>query len=407
VLSAAFGVILLAIVAMNLLLEQANRTHGGPSGSPLQIGVGWSTPPILAIYLPAVRAVFVYGRGLTTVAGGGPVGREARAPLGPTIARVVARRRARPRHRQPPRQQSLHLLDHRRRRSLLPTWAAAASTPRTTTERECSVKAMQPGWLRQSVARPMLRWIDDTVPLPPTRLALPPGSDAPGLLAAGGRLTVERLEEAYRHGIFPWFSARQPVLWWSPDPRMALPVAEFKLSRSLRKTLRRFVATRGCEVRIDSAFEAVIHACATTRREGQVGTWIVPAMVNAYTAWHRAGRVHSFETWVGDRLLGGLYCVAVGRFVFGESMFSHATDASKVALAALVAFCRAHGVEWIDCQQNTAHLATFGARELPRVEFERRLSKGVAGPDIADWTYHPSHWAHLGIEVPQSDTDPK
>ncbi len=133
----------------------------------------------------------------------------------------------------------------------------------------------------------MLQWIDDDQPLPPTGLALGLDSDAPGLLAAGGRLTPQRLEEAYRHGIFPWFSAGQPVLWWSPDPRMVLHAAEFKLSRSLAKTLRRFVRTPGCELRIDGDFRAVIQACAGTPREGQGGTWIVPQMVQAYVACHR------------------------------------------------------------------------------------------------------------------------
>ena len=240
-----------------------------------------------------------------------------------------------------------------------------------------------------------LRWIDDDTPLPPTALALGEGSDAPGLLAAGGSLTTARLEEAYRHGVFPWFSAGQPVLWWSPDPRMVLPVAEFKVSRSLRKTLRHFAADPRCEIRIDSAFEPVITACALTPRQGQKGTWIVPAMVHAYSQWHRAGRVHSVETWIGGELVGGLYCISIGRMVFGESMFAHRSDASKIALAALVAFCRSHGVEWIDCQQNTGHLASLGAREVPRVTFERHLSRALGGADIADWSYHPAMWAAL------------
>jgi leucyl/phenylalanyl-tRNA---protein transferase len=243
-----------------------------------------------------------------------------------------------------------------------------------------------------------LHWIDDDAPLPPTSLALGVQSDAPGLLAAGGSLTIARLEEAYRRGIFPWFSAGQPVLWWSPDPRMVLPVVDFKISRSLRKTLRRFVAAPGCEVRIDSAFERVISACATTPRDGQKGTWIVPAMVRAYTQWHRAGRVHSVETWIDGELAGGLYCVSIGRMVFGESMFSHRTDASKIALAALVAFCRAHGVAWIDCQQNTGHLASLGAHEVSRVTLERHLSLALGGSDIGDWTYHRSMWMQLGLD---------
>ena len=237
-------------------------------------------------------------------------------------------------------------------------------------------------------------WIDDE-PLPPTSLALGPDSDAPGLLAAGGQLTPERLEQAYRQGVFPWFGPGQPVLWWSPDPRMVLPVADFKVSKSLAKTLRRFVRDAACEVRIDSAFMQVIEACARTPRAGQSGTRIVPPMVAAYRAWHARGRVHSVETWVGGRLVGGLYCVAIGRMVFGESMFAWQTDASKIALAALVAFCRAHGVELIDCQQNTAHLASLGAHEMPRSRFERHVARASGASDIAPWSYDGSMWLQL------------
>jgi leucyl/phenylalanyl-tRNA---protein transferase len=240
-----------------------------------------------------------------------------------------------------------------------------------------------------------LTWIDDDEPLPPTHLALGPDSDAPGLLAAGGALSPQRLEEAYRRGVFPWFSRGQPVLWWSPEPRMVLPVAQFKVSRSLAKTLRRFVRTAGCEVRIDSAFERVIRACAQTPRDGQSGTWIVPPMVAAYAEWHRRGRVHSVETWVDGQLVGGLYCVAIGRMVFGESMFARATDASKIALAALVCFCRAHGVTLIDCQQNTVHLASLGAHEIARSTFEDHVTRSSGEPDIGDWTYDAALWAWL------------
>jgi leucyl/phenylalanyl-tRNA---protein transferase len=243
-----------------------------------------------------------------------------------------------------------------------------------------------------------LTWIGDNDPLPPASLALPPGSEAPGLLAAGGHLTPARLEEAYRHGIFPWFSDGEPVLWWSPDPRMVLPVDSFKLSKSLRKTLRNFIQAPGCEVKVDSAFEQVISACANTPREGQDGTWIVPDMQKAYADWHRAGRVHSFETWVDGQLVGGLYAVSIGRMVFGESMFARQTDASKIALAALVAFCRAHGVAFIDCQQNTRHLASFGAHEVPRHTFERILALGLGGGDVPDWSYHLRYWSFLGLQ---------
>jgi leucyl/phenylalanyl-tRNA--protein transferase len=255
--------------------------------------------------------------------------------------------------------------------------------------------------------RTPVAWLaDDSAPLPPTSNALGPGSAAPGLLAAGGGLGVERLRAAYARGVFPWFSEGQPVLWWAPDPRMVLPVAEFRLGRSLRKTLRRFAADPRCEVRIDSAFERVIAGCAGAPRPGQQGTWIVPAMVEAYTAWHRAGAVHSFECWIGGELAGGLYGVGLGRMFFGESMFARRRDASKIALAALVAFCREQGIDWIDCQQNTAHLASFGAREVPRRDFERHLSHALAAAPVRDWTYHASHWQRLALDrAPDATAD--
>ncbi len=246
----------------------------------------------------------------------------------------------------------------------------------------------------------MVPWLDDPhTPLPDTRTALPPGSEVPGLLAAGGELTPERLAEAYRKGVFPWYSDGQPLLWWSPDPRMVMFVDEFKLSRSLRKTVTRFNRTPGCELRIDSAFRRVILACANTPREGQDGTWIVRDMVEAYTRWHALGRVHSFEVWVDGELTGGLYGVSFGRMFFGESMFAHRSDASKIAFAALVCFCRAHGVSLIDCQQRTAHLTSMGAREVSRAEFERMLGPRLREPDIADWTYHPRLWTQLQTEA--------
>ena len=241
-------------------------------------------------------------------------------------------------------------------------------------------------------------WLDEHTPLPATRAALGPGTEAPGLLAAGGQLGTRRLDEAYRKGVFPWYAPGQPVLWWSPDPRMVLPVAEFRLARSLRKTVQKFMRSPSCEMRIDSAFGAVILACAQAPREGQSGTWIVPEMIDAYRAWHAAGAVHSFETWIDGELAGGLYGVAIGRMFYGESMFARRTDASKIALAALVAFCRAHDIALIDCQQNTSHLASFGAREIPRRAFEQHLVRAVAAAPVGDWTYHPRHWAQLGLK---------
>jgi leucyl/phenylalanyl-tRNA--protein transferase len=245
----------------------------------------------------------------------------------------------------------------------------------------------------------LLHWIDDGQPLPNASLALGPGTEAPGLVAAGGRVTHDRLLEAYRAGIFPWYSPGQPVLWWSPDPRMVLPVAEFRLSPSLKKTIRRFLRTPGCEVRVDLDLAAVIGACAGTPREGQEGTWIVPAMRDAYVAWGAMGQVHSVETWVQGRLVGGLYFVLLGRMAYGESMFSHATDASKIALAALVAGCRRRGIAWIDCQQNTRHLASLGAREVPRERFLEHVWRASREQGPAAWTYDPDDWALL-LEPP-------
>jgi leucyl/phenylalanyl-tRNA--protein transferase len=244
----------------------------------------------------------------------------------------------------------------------------------------------------------VIRWLRGPHdPLPDAERVQARTSEIPGLVAAGGELTPARLEEAYRKGIFPWFSDGQPTLWWSPDPRMVLLPDEFKLRRSLKKTIRRFLATPGATIRIDHATHRVIEACATVAREGESGTWIVAEMIDAYAAWHALGRVHSFETWIDGELAGGLYGVAIGRMVYGESMFAWRTDASKIALAALVAFCRAHGVALVDCQQNTSHLASFGAREITRAAFERHLAKAVNEPDIADWTYDSSLWARLDL----------
>jgi leucyl/phenylalanyl-tRNA---protein transferase len=220
-----------------------------------------------------------------------------------------------------------------------------------------------------------LAWLEPGQPFPPVAQAWGPRDPAAGLLAAGADLSVSTLVAAYSQGIFPWYSAGQPILWWSPDPRMVLRAKDFKLHRSLRKALATFLATPGCEIRIDHDFAAVIAACASAPRDGQNGTWIVPEMQAAYTALHHAGHAHSIEVWQDDQLVGGLYCTAVGRAVFGESMFARATDASKIALCALVAICRAQGISFIDCQQNTAHLASLGAAEWPREEFCAAVSQ--------------------------------
>ncbi|WP_374673480.1 leucyl/phenylalanyl-tRNA--protein transferase [Ideonella sp.] len=242
-----------------------------------------------------------------------------------------------------------------------------------------------------------LTWLAADDPFPSSALALGPDSDAPGLLAAGGDLSPARLLAAYRQGVFPWYGPGQPVLWWTTDPRMVLPVDGFRLHRSLRKTLQRFIRTAGCEVRIDADTPAVIRACAASPREGQPGTWIVPDMVLAYERLHRLGHVHSVETWVDGALAGGLYGVNIGRMFYGESMFARRTDASKIALAALVAFCRANGIPLVDCQQQTSHLASLGARPIPRDAFEAHLDRVVDLPAPARWAYDPTYWAHLGL----------
>jgi leucyl/phenylalanyl-tRNA--protein transferase len=224
----------------------------------------------------------------------------------------------------------------------------------------------------------MLKRLGRDDPFPPPESAL---RDPHGLLCAGADLSVGRLLAAYRNGIFPWYSGDEPILWWSPDPRMVLFCDELKVARSLAKNLR----NKGFEIRIDSAFSRVIRACAEPRRS-EPGTWIGKEMQAAYVALHRAGHAHSFETWQEDRLVGGLYGVAIGRAFFGESMFSRATDASKVALVGLVATLRARGFPMIDCQQRTPLLASLGAREIPRRGFLRRLAA------LVNYAESPEKW---------------
>lgn len=237
-------------------------------------------------------------------------------------------------------------------------------------------------------------WLAAGESFPPLESAWGLLDPAPGLLAAGASLDVPTLVQAYSLGIFPWFSPGQPVLWWSPDPRMVLQTANFKLHRSLRKSLIHFLEDPRCEIRFDSAFERVINACASKPRAGQPGTWIVPDMVRTYTALHRAGHAHSVEAWVEGELAGGLYCVNLGRMVFGESMFAHRTDASKIALAALVAFCRAQSILMIDCQQNTRHLASLGAAEISRSGFVSHLGQSI-GKGAPKWRFEPLYWNQI------------
>jgi len=245
-----------------------------------------------------------------------------------------------------------------------------------------------------AMQQPTIPWLEAGAAFPPAERALGQDTDAPGLIAAGGRLDVHSLHAAYSHGIFPWYSDGQPILWWSPDPRMVLQVDRFRLHPSMRKTLRRFVRSPGCEIRIDSDFARVIGHCASQPRDGGGGTWIVADMQLAYRQLHSAGLAHSVEVWVDDELVGGLYCVAIGQAVFGESMFSRASDASKIALSALVAFCRFHGILAIDCQQNTRHLASLGAAEMPRAAFVQHCSRAISLPGPR-WIFEPLYWHQL------------
>ncbi|MCW5654731.1 leucyl/phenylalanyl-tRNA--protein transferase [Hydrogenophaga sp.] len=239
-----------------------------------------------------------------------------------------------------------------------------------------------------------LPWLEPGQAFPPVHTAWGENDPAPGLLAAGGVLDVPTLIAAYSRGIFPWYSAGQPILWWSTDPRMVLETAAFRLHRSLRKTIQSLLREGRLQVRFDSDFERVIRACAYTPRAGQNGTWILPAMVEAYLRLHETGMAHSVETWIDGDLAGGLYCINLGQMVYGESMFTRRSNASKIALAALVAFSRAQGVPLIDCQQDTAHLASLGARLMPRAEFCDHVRMALPRPAPA-WEFLPVYWAPL------------
>jgi len=223
---------------------------------------------------------------------------------------------------------------------------------------------------------------------PPVETAL---VDPDGLLCAGGDLSPERLIEAYRRGIFPWFSAGQPILWWSPDPRTVLYPSELRVSRSLGKALR----NRGYTVSVDHAFAGVIDHCADRALRPE-GTWITPEMRAAYLRLHELGWSHSVETWEAGRLVGGLYGVALGRVFFGESMFSIARDASKVALWGLARLLRERDVRFLDCQVASGHLSSLGARSLPRREFLRELAAATADPLRPDQS-----WRGSSIALPQ------
>lgn len=216
-------------------------------------------------------------------------------------------------------------------------------------------------------------------------------ADVSGLLAVGGDLSLPRLLLAYQNGIFPWYDADQPILWWSPDPRLVLEPEQLHISRSLKKRLRR----GGFEIRLDTAFDAVIDACGAPRDE-EGGTWLTDEMVEAYKGLFALGFAHSIEVWQEEALIGGLYGIRLGQAFFGESMFSRQSDASKIAMVALVDYLVPQGIEVIDCQVSTDHLKRMGAQDIPRAEFLRRLRGALEKPTTRDKWQWPGfqnpHW---------------
>ncbi|MCQ8896085.1 leucyl/phenylalanyl-tRNA--protein transferase [Limnobacter humi] len=238
-----------------------------------------------------------------------------------------------------------------------------------------------------------LPWLDSPKDFPTTGQAL---LEPAGLLAASDHLTVDWLLQSYPRGIFPWYSPGEPVLWWSTNPRAVLYVEEFKLHRSLLKAIRKQAADPSREIRLNHAFEATIRACAGHPRAGQQGTWITEHIIQAYLDLHRLGHAHSIEHWHNGALVGGLYCVAFGRMVFGESMFARETDASKVAFAYFVSWLKRQNVRIIDCQQATHHLLSLGARLLERKVFEEEMAHSISmsalnwEPCTLAWTNDPT-----------------
>lgn len=228
-------------------------------------------------------------------------------------------------------------------------------------------------------------WLGPNDPFPDPRSQSDPDPEVPGLLAVSERIYSGQLERAYRSGIFPWYSDHQPVLWWSPDPRMTLNPANLKISQSLRKTIRSTLDDPSLTLRVDHDFSGVMRACATTERPGQDGTWITHEIMDAYTALHEQGHAHCITLEQNQQAIGGLYCVSFGGMVFGESMFSKVRDSSKLALAALCAWCYDHRVTLIDCQQETAHLRSLGAMPIGRSEFLQHLACAIHAPIQGKW----------------------
>jgi len=229
-------------------------------------------------------------------------------------------------------------------------------------------------------------WLQTDDDFPPVQQALLKPN---GLLAAGADLSPQRLLQAYRRGIFPWFSPGEPILWWSPDPRMVLFPAELHLGRSLRKDIRK----NRFRLSLDEAFSQVVQHCANINRPGQQGTWISTAMFEAYQQLHNLGYAHSAEAWLGEQLVGGLYGVSIGRVFYGESMFALCPNASKIAFARLIPWLKKQGVGLVDCQVSTEHLGRFGARTISRAQFSMRLQQ------LTSLSSPPSPWQYTADDL--------
>ena len=241
-----------------------------------------------------------------------------------------------------------------------------------------------------------ISWLGPHDSFPNPRFEVDPDPSVPGLIAVSERIYPGQLSKAYQLGIFPWYSDNQPVLWWSPDPRMVLKPSAFKCSDSLQKIIRHFCQDARSQILVDADFGAVIRSCATSSRKDQDGTWITHEIMDAYTSLHEQGNAHSIAVTEDGQIIGGLYCVSFGGMVFGESMFSRKSNASKIALAALTAWCLAIGVEMIDCQQETAHLHSLGAAPIPRQTFLEQLQICLNHSNMKhSWTFDKSilhHW---------------
>jgi len=241
-----------------------------------------------------------------------------------------------------------------------------------------------------------ITWLGPQDSFPNPLLEPDPDPSVPGLIAVSERIYPGQLSAAYQLGIFPWYSDNQPVLWWSPDPRMVLKPTEFKCSDSLKKSIRLFCQDANSHIRVDEDFATVIRACATSTRKDQDGTWITHEIMDAYTTLHEQGNAHSIGVMEQGQLIGGLYCVSFGAMVFGESMFSRRPGASKLALAALSAWCLQNRISMIDCQQETAHLRSMGAAPIPRQEFLEQLQISINQTKIeSSWTFDKTiltHW---------------